>query len=353
MPLNNDTTDKIIPIDFGNRADCDLWNDFIRSRDHVHCTDQAEWRLFFEELYGIRNYTYAYQEKSRIRGIVSLYHIRSPFMGTMLVTSPFFGYGGFYFDNDDARNALLHKIESVARTLRVDYIEIRLRDTLPAPYQINTDFVEYDLNLHERLDDVWGKQLSSNVRRNIRKSLRHDLSFSITPDYHSCYEVLTRTLRHHGTPFHGRHFFTLLQKYFGNKVSFSEVRHNGTVVAGGIIIRFRDGIITPYIGSLKEYRHQGSNYCQYWGIIGHCMEEKIRRFEFGRSPKGSTHVQFKKKWGTEECQVMYNYLVLNPAREYRSVSRPARIFLLATGLWRRLPLFFTNALGPRLFRYIP
>jgi len=353
MSLNNDTTGNIIPIDFGNRADRDLWNDFIHSHDHTHCTDQAEWRLFFSELYGIRNYAYTFRQGSVVRGAVSLSHIRSPFMGTMLVTSPFFGYGGLYFDNEDIRDALLHRIESVARTLRVDFIEIRLPERLPAPYQANTDFAEYDLHLRDSPDDVWENQLSSNVRQNIRKSLKNDLRFSITSDYRPCYELLARTLRHHGTPFHGRPFFRLLQRHFGHDVSFSEVRHRRTLVAGGIIIRFRDGIITPYIGSLKDYRHRGSNYCQYWGIIGHCLEEKIRRFEFGRSPRGSTHVQFKKKWGAAERQMIYNYRLFNPTATYGSVSRPARIFRLATVLWRHLPLCITKGMGPRLFRHIP
>ena len=344
---------EITPIRFENKADFHRWQDYVAARGDTHGTDRAGWRLLFKALYGIENYSFLCVESGRVRGCLSLYHIASPFLGRMLVTSPFFGYGGLYADSESCRAALLEKAESVARELGVETIEFRLKEKLGPPYEVNTDFQEFDLRLRETAESVWDRQLASNVRQNIRKSRRHPFTFSVTAAPGPCYELLCRTQRAHGTPFHGAPFFRLLLKHFPESVRFSEVRHAGELVAAGVMVRSGDSLSTPYIGSLKSHRNLGANYCQYWGIVEHCLREGIPRFELGRSPKGSSNAKFKLKWGAEPVQVWYNYRILRGTGTYRTVSRPARAYLLASRLWQRLPLFVTRSAGPRLFRYIP
>jgi predicted N-acyltransferase len=271
----------------------------------------------------------------------------------MLVTCPFFGHGGLYWDSESAREALLERAAAAARELGVDYIEIRHRERLPHPYQANLDFAEYDLALGTKPEETW-KTVAPNVRQNVRKSQAADLEFRMVSDWAATYGLLCRTLRAHGTPFHGERFFRRVFARLGRSTRFSEVWHSGELVAAGIAIQYKDSMITPYIGSLERSRELRANYRQYWGLIEeHCFVQGIRRFEMGRSPRGSTHAQFKQKWGAEERQMYYNYLVIDPRRGYRSVSRPSAVQRLATQVWRRLPLFVTRTLGPRLFRNIP
>ncbi len=85
---------SIARVDFDNPADFDLWQGYLSHRGDTHCTDQGQWRRYFRELYEIPNYSYLYLSGDEVRGAVSLYHFRSPFMGNFLVTTPFFGYGG-------------------------------------------------------------------------------------------------------------------------------------------------------------------------------------------------------------------------------------------------------------------
>jgi FemAB-related protein (PEP-CTERM system-associated) len=340
-------------IRFDDRADCDRWQAYIDARPDAHCSDLAEWRPLFRQLYGIADYSYLAVDQDRTLGALSLYHIRSPMMGKMLVTCPFYGYGGLYWESDAARDALMERARATARELRVDYVELRLTEELPAPFRSNTDFAEFNLQLDGTADEAWNSRLSSNVRQNIRKSGKQGLEFRLSTDYRPCFDLLRRTLRAHGTPFHGTRFFELLGEHLGDHVRYSEVRHGDRLVAGGIVIRFRHTIITPYIGSLATSRTLRSNYFQYWKLIEHCTEEGLTEFQMGRSPRDSTHARFKQKWGCEERPAFYNYLVVNPRKPYRAVSRPAPLHVLATRIWRRLPLSVTTLLGPKLFRYIP
>ncbi len=344
---------NIVPVDFKNSEDFRRWQQFIYSREDTHYGDLAQWRLLFRELYHFKHYAYAYVDHGRFSGVISVYLIPSPFMGNMLVSAPFFSYGGLYADNEHIRDALLRTIEEVGRTLHVDFIELRLTTPLPAPYAANTNFWEHDLMLSDTPEEVWKAQISSNVRQNIRKSRKHPLEFSPSVDCQACYQLLSRTIRDHGTPFHSQNFFQLLKKHFNDDVCFPGVHLNDRLVAGAVVVKFKDRISTPYIGSLKQSRHKGTNYCLYWNIINQCFSLNVKQFEFGRSPKGSTHSRFKKKWGTEAIQVFYNYQVLNPAKTYRTVTNPSKLFVLATQVWKRLPLFFTRSTGHWFFRYIP
>ncbi len=361
---------SIVRVDFDNPGDFDRWQACITSREDTHCTDLGQWRSFFRELYGIRNYSYLYvsggksplrgasdgkspRGASDIRGLVSLYHFRSPFMGDFLITSPFFGYGGFYADDEVVRDALLEKVRAKAVELGVDYVELRLLSTLPPPFKAADNFLESNLDLLETSEQVWTRQLASNVRQNIRRAGRSDLELRWSRDHRPCYRLLCRTLRAHGTPFHGEAMFELLREYFPGETSFTEVWHRGELVAGGVIMDFGDSLITPYIGSLKQHGRLRANYCQYWGIAEYCLEHGVPRFELGRSPKGSTHIRFKRKWGAEDVAVRYNYLVVNPKKSYRGVPTLPPVYRLATEAWKRLPLGVTTLLGPRLARHVP
>jgi len=345
--------DRIVQIDFDKPGDVLRWQSFIAARNDTHATDRAEWRRLFRELYGIPDYSYACVEGETILGVAALYHVRSRLLGNRLMTCPFFGYGGLYADREDVRRRLVAEAEACAAKLGVDFIEWRLDRPLPPPYQVNDDFLEFDLDLAGGHDPVWDGRLSSNARQNIRKAAGHALRFSLSDDPAAVFELLCRTLRAHGTPFHGRRFFSLLAQHLRHDVRFSEVRDDGRLTAGGVVVRFKDTFSTPYIGSLRKGRERGSNYAQYWGIIEEALKQGIRRLDLGRSIRGSVHVSFKEKWGARAIPVHYSYRVLKPGANYASVSRPATIHLLATRIWRRLPLIVTRSLGPYLARQIP
>ena len=163
---------RVVALDFHNPADFQRWQDYIISRPDTHCSDVAEWRLLLHELYGIRSYGFACLEHERVVGVACVSLIASPFFGRLLVSSPFFGYGGLYADSRAIQDRLLKEVEHTAQELDVDFIELRLRQALPRPYTTHTGFQEFDLELRPPAENVWQEQLSSNVRQNIRKSRR-------------------------------------------------------------------------------------------------------------------------------------------------------------------------------------
>jgi len=340
-------------LDLSNYTDLKIYQDYINKADNTKVTDLVQWRDIFKELYDYKNYTYAYIENGVCLGIISVYLISSSFMGTMLITSPFFSYGGIYADNDQVLEALIDKIIFLGEELNVDFIEVRSSTVVGEKFHSYKGFSEFDLSLADDPDLVWQKKISSNVRQNIRKSFRTDLHFVIEKDPENCYKLLSRTIRDLGTPFHGSDFFRLTKAKFPDAVCFPMVYYNDVPVAGCVAVKYKDTISTPYIGSLKKYRNLGVNYFLYWKLIEQSIEWKLKIFEFGRSPIGSTHAQFKKKWGCKSVQLYYNFRMINKNKQYKSVNDPSLLMIIGSRVWRYLPLSVTMKLGRSFFKQVP
>ena len=344
---------QVLSLDMFCDRDFRRWQAYVLSHPDAQYTDLGQWRRIFAELYGIRSLNFAYVAGDRVRGVASLYLIASPFFGRLLVTCPFFGHGGLYADDLSVQQALLARVEQAAEELDVDFVEFRLRSRIGEPYRIREDFLEFELPLAESAEEVWQRSLSSNARQNVRKSERYSLAFSTSRDANETFLLLSTTIRDLGTPFHSRRFFDLLLEHLGQDVQFSQVRLQGRLVAAGIMVRFRDRLATPYIGSLKRYGATSANYCQYWGIIKHCIDSGIRHFDLGRSPRGSSVAKFKRKWGANPVPMPYAHRAFSTRRTYRSVLEPGRLESLVSAAWKQLPLALTRRLGHLASHYIP
>ncbi len=318
-----------------------------------HISELPQWREIWQELYGFKNYVFQTDGSGSLRGYANLIRIKSPFFGDMLVTCPFFGYGGFHAESPKAEAELIQQILDCGRSIDVDYAELRLDHKLNQPSGINRHFSEFQLSLSDDVSQLWENSFSSNVRQNIRKSQRHGFRYQSVPDITAGAELLSRTMRNHGTPFHGRRFFQLVKKHFGENAIFSAVYHGNEIIAGGLVLTHDSRLYTPYIGSLEPHRRAGANYYLYWNIIQEAVKSGITVFDFGRSPVESTHARFKQKWGCRPIPVYYHCLKMRADSRYRSAATPTGMQRTATRVWRHLPLSMTRALGHLFFRYIP
>ncbi len=343
----------IVPVDLGLARDSARCRAYLNTRGDTHTTDLPGWRLLFNELYGFEDVTFADVDGDRIRGLVSLYLVPSQIHGRMLVSSPFFGYGGLYADTAEIEAALLARLEEAARERDVDFIEFRLRRPLPAPYEVVSSFTEFDLDVSGTADEVWSGRLESTVRDGIAASREAPFVFSTAADPKPAHRLLSRAICDLGAPFHRRRFFDLLLKHFWADVRFSQVHLDGELVAAGVMVRAGDHLLTPYISSLKGEHSQASTYAQLWGVVEHCTATGIRTFELGRSPNGSTQGAFKTRWGATPVPMFHSHLAVSKRRVWTGGAEPTAPHSRATEAWKRLPLPVARRIGHRLLRHMP
>ena len=82
------------------------------------------------------------------------------------------------------------------------------------------------------------------------------------------------------------------------------------------------------------------------------ISNTYRRVDLGRCTPGSGNHEFKSRWGCEE-KPLHWYYWLSPGASLPELRPSNPRYRLLVKLWKRLPLFVANRLGPRVVRALP
>jgi FemAB-related protein (PEP-CTERM system-associated) len=212
--------------------------------------------------------------------------------------------------------------------------------------------VNLTLPLPAHADRLW-KQLDGGVRNQVRKAERSGLSveWGGGEKLDAFYGVFASRMRELGSPVHGRGFFNAVLEAFGDRARLAVVQKGATPVGGLIALAFKDVLTVPWASCLSEYRSLCPNMLLYWEAIRSGCAQGFRRFDFGRSTRGSGTYRFKCQWGAEEEALFWYTIPTRDARVHdnRGAGRSAA-FLSES--WRRLPLGVTRHLGPHIRKYL-
>jgi len=108
----------------------------------------------------------------------------------------------------------------------------------------------------------------------------------------------------------------------------------------------------PWAASLPDSREKFSPLLLYWSLLEYALEQGYRVVDLGRCTPGSGSHRFKLHWPCEE-RPLHWYYWLAPGVPVPELRPDNSRFRLATAVWKRLPLFVANSLGPRVVRSLP
>jgi hypothetical protein len=89
----------------------------------------------------------------------------------------------------------------------------------------------------------------------------------------------------------------------------------------------------------------------YWHLLERAVQRRESTFDFGRSSADSSTYRFKKQWGAVPVPAEWQYHVLSGSVGEMRADSPRYQRLVRW--WKRLPLWVTRLLGPRIVRGIP
>jgi FemAB-related protein (PEP-CTERM system-associated) len=165
------------------------------------------------------------------------------------------------------------------------------------------------------------------------------------------HDVFSRNMRDLGTPVYGKRWFREVLTAFPDSRVYV-VRHAGRPIAASLTHPSRSGVIeVPWASALRAFNPLCANVFLYWHMIRDAAEQQVAIFDFGRSTPGEGTYHFKKGWGAEPRELVWEYWTSGAALPDMSPKNPK--FAMAIRLWRHLPLGVTRALGPRIVAHIP
>jgi len=332
-----------------------LWDDYVARNDAGSIYHLSAWRRLIERLFRHEShYVYAIDEGGRVVGLLPLIRLRSLLFGDYVVSMPYFNYGGAIADSPQIEQLLMERAARIAAELGCSHIEFRDTVTRPDSWPVRSDKVGMDLVLPGNVDDLWSG-LGTKMRTRIKRPQR-EAGVEVVRGGRELlgefYEVFARNMRDLGTPVYPVEMFREILQMFPKAASIVVVRFNNRPSAVAFLMGHKDRLEIPWAASLRELNRFAFNMLLYWEVLKKAVEERYAIFDFGRATRDGGTYEFKKHWGARERPLYWHYW-LAPGKAIPNLTPKNPKYQFAIGVWKKLPLFVANRLGPLLVVNLP
>lgn len=317
---------------------------YVRAHPQATPFHSARWGQAVAAATGQRAHLLVAEQGGAVRGILPLTELRSAIFGSALVSAGFGVDGGILAEDGPAAAALAEAARGLADRLGCPSIELR-GGVLPEGWArregLHAGFAR-DLAPD---DEAILKAIPRKQRAEVRRALGFGLDVAIDRNLGAHYRVYSESVRNLGTPVFPRALFAAVLDAFGGDADILTVSRRGTLLASVLSLYWR-GTVYPYWGGgTRAARAARANELMYYELMRHAARRGCTRFDFGRSKVGTGAYAFKKNWGFAPTPLVYAHW-----GESREVNPLNPRYRLRIALWRRLPLWLANALGPAIAR---
>jgi FemAB-related protein (PEP-CTERM system-associated) len=319
----------------------------------------AGWQTVLQNTYGYETrYLIAQGESGAINGVLPLFLIRSPLLGTTLSTLP----GGLCADDSEAAHALLAQAQTITRAVGAKQLVLHdSREAWSDTFNTTCDHEDWVMDLRGGEAAV-SAALDRNIRRQIRIAQRNELTAVVDRTGERLgdfYSVMSRFTHQAGTPIFARKFLAEVIAAFPDGFNIVMVYQGEQPLGGYFQLELGTTSYGTWGATLHEFLELRPVYLAYWTIITDSIAQGFEKLDMGRSPAGSTASQYKSQWATYSQPIYQQTWSPNGqagAQNGVSVARQAQSderFQTFRRIWPRLPLPVTQFVGPLLRRQIP
>ncbi|WP_298688143.1 FemAB family XrtA/PEP-CTERM system-associated protein [uncultured Sphingomonas sp.] len=345
--------EAVLPLHIRSDPDPDAVAAFVRAHPRGTPFHLPAWLAAIEAGTRQRAHMLVAERSGRIEGVLPLTTIRSLLFGKAMVSSGFAVGGGVLADDDAVAEALIEAGWALADKLDCPSLELR-GGTIPAGvgWQHKSDTHAGFVRPLAVDDEAELKAIPRKQRAEVRKALASDLTVTIgtgPADRAAHYAVYATSVRNLGTPVFPKRLFAEVLARFGDDADILTVRHEGRAIAS-VLSLYHNGTVLPYWGGgTAEARTVRANELMYFALMRHARERGCTRFDFGRSKPGTGAFAYKKNWGFVPEPLHYAVRTADGA-EAREVNPLSPKYRAQIALWKTLPLWLANRLGPPLAR---
>lgn len=329
------------------------WDSYVLNNKSASFYHLADWRSVIKQTFGHDSfYLYALDDKNNTRGVLPLIHMNSWVFGNFLVSMPYFNYGGAIADSPAVENKLIDAAINLGRRLNVNHIEFRddiSRQNMPA----RNDKVNMILPLPGHTEDLW-QSFSPKLRAQIKRPLRErpEVKFGGIELLDDFYQVFSSNMRDLGTPVYSRSLFSNILDNYPKRANIITISLNHRPVAAAFLIHSGDTMEIPWASTLRKVNQLGINMLMYWEVLRIAIERNCKYFDFGRSSKDVGTYKFKKQWGAIPRQLYWHYWLAEGV-EIPAINPNNPKYSAAISVWKHMPVWLTNLIGPYIIKNIP
>ena len=350
MTVQPATLVAIAPADLRDTAERARIDDYVRAHPDATPFHLTGWNVAVARACGqTAHCLIAETADGEIVGVLPLTEIRSPLFGKALVSTGFAVDGGILTRRDAVADALAASAWSLAQKLGCPSLELRGGPAPGGDWSIDdTTYLGFSRDLAAD-DEAQLLAIPRKQRAEVRKSLDGDLQVAIgnwPNDLAMHYAVFSESVRNLGTPVFSAKLFREVAKELGDHADIVTVSHHGMPHASVFSV-YLNGTVYPFWGGgTREARALKANDRLYYELMRHARANKgCTRYDFGRSKAGTGVAVFKKNWGFEGVPLRYAKRVA-PGETPREMNPMSPKYRLQVAVWKRLPLWLANTMGP-------
>ena len=330
------------------------WDRWLHSQPGATPFHATAWMRAIEKSFDYEPRSIYAQRNGEITGVLPLFLVANWIVGRCLMSSPFADYGGVCAQDEESGDALVERAKEIARAENVDFLELRHRRCKPYPGVIpKTLYVGFSCELGSD-PEASLKKLPRDTRYMIRKGEKAGLELrsGVEEQLASFYQLFATNWRRFGTPVFSQRWLKILAEEFSDRIDLKLAYYHGRPVAGVLSLFSGDTLFPHYAGASGDANHLAANNFIYWELMKDAASKGLRRFDFGRSKRGTGAYQFKSSWNMQIETLDYQtFLVRRKEAPNFSPTNPK--FEIATRLWSQMPLRATTWLGPKVVRWFP
>jgi FemAB-related protein (PEP-CTERM system-associated) len=351
------------PITVHTDEDPSRWNAYVARSREASLYHRYDWRHIIERAFRQETLYLTAESDTGVVGVLPLVLFRSRLFGRFAVSMPFLNYGGVLADSEGASSALISAAIDEAKRASASYLELRHTRQLFPALQPRRHKVGMIMDLRATVDEQW-LALDRKVRNQVRKAEKSNLSVvhGGAELLDRFYDVFARNMRDLGTPVYGIRWFREILEAFPSTSRIFTIRLAERTVAASFTLWSPGArgagappagtIEVPWASALREFNPLCANVFLYWQMVRFAVESGFSRFDLGRSTPGEGTFLFKKQWGAEPRDLVWEYWTASGG-PIPDLSPKNPKFGAAINAWQRLPVGMTRLLGPRIVRNIP
>ena len=328
------------------------WDQYVREKECATFFHQIAWRNLVVDLYGFSHFYVCAVEEDRIKGILPLFLTPHGPFKKKLVSVPFAVLGGVCADNGEIEEKLIKKAVEITESTDADFLELRNFYKVSGDLPVKSPYYTFILDLPDDSEIVW-KSMHNEMRRCVRRSRDYGVKVDLNSnDLDKFYRIYSKANRDLGTPPSGSKWIKEVVSRFPENHRITYAYYEGKVVAAILVREYKDTVGAVFGHVIKEYRKKYPLYLLYWSLIEYACRRGFKKFDFGRSIEESGTFRFKKRWGAEPYRLHYQYFV--PGKiNIQDTSQSGTSRKKIAKIWKRLPVWASELLGPEIRKYYP
>lgn len=339
-------------IDLADISDLQEWQSFVDSQPQAHALHHAGWFHVLRESFAVKpRFLIARNEDAAIAGVMPGYLSRSAVSGSHFTTLD----AGVLAADPAAAEQLAEHARRLIVAEKAAYFLLRGAHGDGCNGQ-ESRYVVSIVDTGGTADEILGR-LKKKTRWYVRQGEKQGFSVRSDPDL-ACidafYQLYAAHVHRLGTPVMSKRMMQAMVRHLGpRRLRLLLVERGEQTVGGMLIVVGNRGFLDLYALVRHDLRDTAAGYLLYWRALELAAREGAGELNLGRSTVSSGTHLFKTKWGGRDEPLIYRYYFAPGVRRREGLGKFHSQETLAQRMWKHLPLWAANRIGPLLRRQLP